>query len=896
MKGIIKFTFFLFAVFFIAACSRKKNTFLSRNSHAVFAKNNALYNGNLAFELGKEELARDYRDDFWEILPVERMEVEERMILPGANKNPNFNIAEEKATKAIQKHSVYVDGYENNPQIDEAYILLGKARYYDQRFVQAMDAFNFILNKYPTCNSINQAKIWKAKSNIRLNSEEVAIDNLQRMFKQKEVNKDDFADANAIIAQAFINLDSLDGALPYIKAAAETERDNELKGRYTYIKGQIYNELGLKDSANLSFDEVITLNRKSPRIYMINAYIEKARNFDFTNEDRIAFRELLFDLEKDRENRPFLDKIYYQIGEYFQKNDSIDRAIEFYNKSIQAYQNDPKMQSVNYSTLAEIFFDFTEYKIAGAYYDSTLTNLEAGTKQYRLIKKKSDNLVDVIKYEGIVIKNDSILSLVNMSESERLQYFTEYTNHLKVLAVEDSIAKVTQEQEIANNEFFNNKNKGNGPSAGGTFYFYNSSTVAFGRQEFIKRWGNRKLEDNWRLSNKRSKLEDIEEEVEEVVIAENQRYNPETYISQIPSDQKIIDSLTKDRNFAYYQLGLIYKEKFKEYELAIYHLETLLTFNPEERLILPSLYNLHKIFLILEENGLADQYKNEIISVYPESRYAEILRNPNTILATDESSPEYKYKLLYEAFEAYKFQEVIEKCEYYLTIYFGNPIVPKLELLKADAIGRQQGFEPYKKALNYVALNYPNDDAGKEAQNLYATLLPRIENKEFLADEEGKRWKIVYSYNTEDREDAEKLLEELDEAIAWYNNDFMSTSIDYYTPEMIFVAIHGLNTRLGSYRFAERLEENKEFKIKNVAFEISSANYSIVQIHKNLEDYLNTDFTQVGAKEEIKKEETKKKETNNRASKKGSPPQDIKQEQKTKPKNKVTRKKGDSQK
>ena len=58
------------AVLFMAACSRKKNTFLSRNSHAVFAEYNALYNGNMAFETGKEELAREYRDDFWEILPV----------------------------------------------------------------------------------------------------------------------------------------------------------------------------------------------------------------------------------------------------------------------------------------------------------------------------------------------------------------------------------------------------------------------------------------------------------------------------------------------------------------------------------------------------------------------------------------------------------------------------------------------------------------------------------------------------------------------------------------------------------------------------------------------------------------------------------------------------------
>ena len=132
----------------------------------------------------------------------------------------------------------------------------------------------------------------------------------------------------------YLNLDSLDVALPYIKFAAENTKNNELKGRYTFITGQLYDKLEKIDSANLEFDKVIALNRKSPRVYMINAHIEKAKNFDFTKEDRFAFLELLYDLEKNRENRPFLDKIYNQIGEYYRKNDSLDLAIDYYNTMI----------------------------------------------------------------------------------------------------------------------------------------------------------------------------------------------------------------------------------------------------------------------------------------------------------------------------------------------------------------------------------------------------------------------------------------------------------------------------------------------------------------------------------------------------------------------------------
>ena len=267
-------------VLFMAACSRKKNTFLSRTKQSVTSEFNILYNGNIAFKTGKEQLARTYRDNFWETLPIERIEIEESNTLIEESitsnvesVNENFNIAEEKAVKAIQMHSIYIEGKEYNPQIDEAYILLGKARYFDGRFVQALDAFNFILKTHPISNNINQAKVWRAKTQIRLNNEEIAIENLLKMKKNKEISKKDLADASAILAQAYINLDSIEAAMPYIRYASENVKDDELKGRYTYILGQLYDQLEKTDSANLEFDKVIALNRKSPRVYMINAYI-----------------------------------------------------------------------------------------------------------------------------------------------------------------------------------------------------------------------------------------------------------------------------------------------------------------------------------------------------------------------------------------------------------------------------------------------------------------------------------------------------------------------------------------------------------------------------------------------------------------------------------------------
>ena len=849
MKGTYKITLFFLAVLFLAACSRKKNTFLNRNVHAVTTEYNTLYNGEMAFTDAKEQLAYGFRDNFWEILPVERIEIKEAETkAPGAAKGEGaggFNRAEEKAAKAIQKHSMYIDGKEYNPQIDEAYMLLGKARYYDGRFIPALDAFNFILDRYPTSNNINVAKVWKAKTNIRLKNEEFAIENLQKMFEQAELEEEEIADGAAMMAQAFINLDSLQPALEYIKMATENVKDKELKGRYTFIKGQIYNRLGEKDSANIAFDEVIDMNRKTSRAYLINAYLEKGKNFDYEKGDRVAFLELLQDLEKNRENRPFLDKIYNQFGDYYRNSDSIETAVKYYNKSIKAFRQDRILQSVNYQTLAEINFDNAKYKTAGAYYDSTLTFLEAKSRQWRRITKKRENLDDVIKYEDIATTNDSILRLTKMSEAEQLAFFTDYTSRLKEQAIKDSLEAAKVEQKIANKEFYEKGKTASGPNKGSTFYFYNTSTVAYGKGEFRKVWGDRKLEDNWRLSSKKTSLIDNDDEIANISpIAENELYKPQTYIAKIPTDQNVIDSLAKDRNFAYYQLGLIYKEKFKEYNLAANRLEKLLTYNPEERLVVPAKYNLVKIYEILDNPSAADKYRNDVLTNHADTRYAEILRNPNSQLPTDESSPEYKYKQLYKEFEASKYADVIQKADEYILIYNGNDIVPKFELLKATAIGRQQGFEAYKKALNFVSLNYPSTEEGKQAQQIYSNTLPLLAVKDFVPEEETDSWKLVYKFNKDDAEGAQQLKEKLDKAVEDFRYTNMTTSMDYYDPQTRFVIVHGLNTKMGARGFGDVLKEKKEYKIKHPFFEISSPNYKIIQIHKNLDEYLQQDVTE----------------------------------------------------
>ena len=839
----------------ITSCSRKKDKFLSRNFHAVTTEYNALFNGYNALEQGRSDLNQGYTDNYWEVLPIERMQIVEEIILPGQSKNQDFNRAEEKAVKAIQKHSMNIDGKEKNPQIDEAYLLLGKARYFDQRFVPSLEAFNYILYKYPASDKINQAKIWREKTNIRLENDELAIKNLKRLLKQEKLEGQDLADATAILAQAYLNTKVIDTAITLLEIASNATKSNDERGRYKFIQGQLYNELGYKDSANIAFDRVIELNRKTPRIYMISAEIEKIKNFDYTSGDTIELRELLTELEEDRENRPFLDKIYHQIGQFHQQQNSDSSAVAYYNKSLRARSQDKELKARNYQILGDMNFDASVYRQAGAYYDSTMLNLRLNSKPYRAIKRKRENLEDVIYYEAIAQVNDSILKLVNLSEDEKLVYFESFVEKLKKQA---KIAKEKEEAAARNGntglKTVNNNlggvptapisQRGPGiPSQAAKFYFYNPTTVAYGKNEFVKIWGDRILEDNWRWSSKTASglNNSAASNVDIAALAsEDERFDPQFYISKIPSQEKEIDSISKERNYAYYQLGLIYKEKFKEYELAKNKFQNLLKSNPEERLILPSKYNLYKIYELLGENAEAEIAKNEIIKNYPDSRYTTILTNPDLASEKDENSPESVYESVYELHQNQEYAEVIAKSENFINVFDGEPIVPKFELLKATATGRIYGYEPYSKAINYIAITYANTEEGIQAQEIETNVLPKIANTEFVEDESlEKNFKVIFQFSNDTNEEITKFNTVLIEVLKNIKYYKLNSSVDVYNPNTTFVIVHGLKNETVAKTFDQLLTKEDKRKITKPFFAISSNNYQTIQIHKNLDAYLN---------------------------------------------------------
>ena len=123
----------------------------------------------------------------------------------------------------------------------------------------------------------------------------------------------------------------------------------------------------------------------------------------------------------------------------------------------------------------------------------------------------------------------------------------------------------------------------------------------------------------------------------------------------------------------------------------------------------------------------------------------------------------------------------------------------------ADAINAKWGsFDAFKEALNYIALNYPNNPEGKQAQEMVKNQVPQMESKDFVADSEAKsgNWKVVFPFSRSNNAQANELMKLLKKSIKElkysnivskdvYNLDDVSVNSTFFANKTL---VHNRNT------------------------------------------------------------------------------------------------------
>ena len=729
----------------LASCSTRKDRAANRAYHQTTTKFNVLFNGEEAISAGIEAEIASHQPNFWEQLPIEPFPLVDLFTL-NPKENANFSRGEEKAVIAVQKHSMQFGNEQRNPQIDEAYMLLGKARYYNGRYLQALDAFDYIIDQLPNTNSVNKAQLWKAKVFIQLLQEQRAIAIFKELLSNSELTTPELADASAYLAKALIALNQPEQATRPLYNAGAFTKDTAARARYYYLLGQLHDKLGHRDSASVAYQRVIDLNRRIPRVYWIHA---KLNQLNTSQSDEELVQKQYHNLTKNEENKRYLDKIHFSHALYsLSTNDTIS-AKELINASLRTNTKDKILKGLAYETMGNVLFEENQFVLSGAYLDSTLQILPPKTRKHRKIRRKRDKLNDIIDYETTRKTTDSLLVLIDKTADEQNAIFESFIKTLKTVDSLQLVQQERQQQLAANTSFFDSD-----------FYFYNRSARTRGESEFYRIWGNIKKTDNWRYSSLQSVAFMPDGSATEYEVEEDKsvdpRYVVETYTSKIPPPEAK-DSLIQVRNTAYFDAGLAYKEQFGAYPQAKDRLQTLLSLDTKYNL--PSLYHLYQIELETA-GGQAAAYKNRIIKEYPDSQYAMILQNPEAMEEALERFEE-RYNELEDRFKAQAFEEVIDECFIAMLSLQDETLRSRFALLRAHAIGRLDGMTAYQTALSEVALSFPNQQAGEEASKR----LLEIKNLTPTDAEEGDRYLVYFVFARKDHDATKQTQAKLKETI-----------------------------------------------------------------------------------------------------------------------------------
>jgi len=697
----------LLVVCLLFSCSTPKDTAMSRGMQNLTARYNYIYNSNVLLENYEEQLHDTYVDNFNEILPVftdpEKFSFTESSAAPVTDKNLDKIITKAQAIIADKAFSNY---------IDDAYMLVGKAHYLKTNYFIAEEYFDYTAKTY-TANlpMANNALTWKAKSLMQLDNIKDAALVLDTVYANLPSLNNNKSEALATLAQLCIYQRKYNEAILLLNNAIKTEDLKRKRIRWTYILAQLYERQ--KDYAEALTKYLKVQNSNAGFELFFNANLNRIRLSGMLTGQKVNRQQQLLSLLKDDKNLDYVDQIYYQIAESYMDEANYPAAEKYYNLSVSNSSKNNYQKGTSYLRIADLNFKYQRnFLKAKLYYDSTLSTLPKTYPGYAQIEKKNENLEYLSKRYEMIAYEDTLQVIAKLPLAERI-------TRIKLIAAPAVLPFSAKDNNGSGNPASAQKNNSNNT---GTFYFSNSTAMRKGAADFITRWGNRKLEDDWRVSRKSS----AQQTTENIAKAQNNglptvstgdsvgRQGQDTtvskYLAAVPvtpaqvsaSNQKIVD--------AYYEIANFYQQELEDQDEASKIYQLILSRFPDNNRLASIYYSLYLGYKNNDPENTA-KYRKLVLEQFPTSVYAKTILDPDYSAKQSEKEARVlaSYNEVFAQYERKAFPTVITAVNTTVSEYPDNAMNPQLNYLKAIAIGRTQNIDSLVSAFKAITNSYPDD-------------------------------------------------------------------------------------------------------------------------------------------------------------------------------------------
>ena len=722
-------------LFFLAACTTEKNTAVSRAYHNVTAHYNVYFNGKESLRTGVVKIDNSVEDDFSKVLPLYKSS--NPTTAKAASSDMENAIL--KGSKLIQSHSItkkpkrrkhrskayiqFASQDEFNNWVDDAYILMGKAYFYQHNFALAIENFSYVVRKFEDDPSRYTAYVWLIRSFTEQERYVEAFEVIQQMQTDEKFPKQLVGQLAAATADYYARQLSYTEGIPFLSIAVKQTPQKLEKMRYQYVLAQWYQETGNHEKASQIFRDVA---RKNPPYKMaFNARINAAGTFTGTGDIEKLKKELRKML-RDKKNLEFRDQIYFAMGNISMKEGKKDQAKQEYTKSASMSVDNLYQRALSCLTLAQIYFEEPEYKKAQSYYDSAMVVIDDKYPNYKQISSRHKSLTRLTNNIYAVEREDSLQRIAQLDEPTRNKLIDKW---IAEVVEKEAKAKLAQSAQMMDRNYFRQNESRFGLSQqqeGAGWYFYSPTTVAYGKVEFERLWGKRKLEDGWRRSDKSTFSEDNAEQAEDSLLtAEGPKKikDPKTreyYTQDLPMNDSLMKvSHTKIRS-ALFNAGRIFKTDFSDFPRSIESFEDLNKRYPDNLFALSSWFELWDLYTKQNDQEKADYYKNLIVSKFPETKYAKYLLNPNYFIEL-EAKTDSMNRLYQKAFLEFKdgrYAEAGKATDQILPMNPDTVLLSKVKFIKTVADGTASTRDDFGKLLTEYITKYPKAEPKPLAEQI----------------------------------------------------------------------------------------------------------------------------------------------------------------------------------
>lgn len=687
-------------------------------------------------------MQKSMTDDYSKVLPMYPISVHEN----GAAISGTMDVVVEKCRKTIKLHSItkkpqknpkkskdpdYQHWYnqkEFNPQVVRAWLLLGQAEFSKADFIGAVGTFTYITKHYATePAAVTEARIWLAR----------AYAEMQWYYEAEEVlgkiNENDVpSELNGLFAATKADLLLKEQkemeALPFLQIACDAEKNRYQRIRFHYILGQLLLKKGDRRQANEHFRYVA---KHAP-----NYTVEFNARMQMLTSETENLPKAIKTLEKmsrNPNNKDYLDQVYYALGNIYLYDNQEPKAIEAYKQAIEASTRNGIEKAVVLLKLGGIYYHNKQYLEAHPCYEEAATIVPATHEEYAQTLKLAETLGELAQNNNIVVLQDSLQRLSQLSEAEQRAIVDKIIAQI-IAEEEEARQRAADEEAMAGSMTDDVPGMGFGMPAAGTtgeWYFYNQQLITSGRAQFTKRWGQRKLEDNWRRLNKSAMIvddsdtgDDTDETPDSLKTAIDDNKNPAFYLSQIPKTAEQIAQSNAEIAEALLNMADIYETKLEDLEAAENTLKEYERRFPDGERLLDCYYALYRIYGHRQQTAEQNAVRQRIIADFPDSKQAIILSQPDYAerVAKMYALQDSLYNATYADYNQNNFAAVAANYNYIQQNYPLSTLMPKFAFLHALSIGKTAPQEQFRTALETLVAQYPQSDVASMSKDILALI------------------------------------------------------------------------------------------------------------------------------------------------------------------------------